>query len=276
MPVSTLTKLGRTCPLDFGAKTHGDKQLWESCKPAMREILLTPRMLLPEQRRQNFEMSHYQTTAIKLLREGDGSLATHLTKEVLRVASEKSRSYHMASALRPILNELLTRNLADTWDLLAPTLLNRGGRGFSYLEHLLGGRISDKEAPTVISVVPDDFLLTWCRQEGSKAAVAVASLIAPYSTHAKGISSLSDTVLKLLDEFGNDEQLLYALSSSMGSYFWSGSLVPFYERELTALKPLLKHKHLPVRAWAEREIAYATKAASKEQTRDEEKEIGRW
>ena len=133
--------------------------------------------------------------------------------------------------------------------------------------------IFNKTEPSVLSELPDEVVIEWCMSEPIKAPEFVAMATEVFSVEDDR-ATLSDRARFLLDEFGNDKNVISALSANMGSFGWSGSLVPRYEMEINVLEPLLGHKHNLVREWADDKIKYLRKAIESEATRDQEREWG--
>ncbi len=78
----------------------------------------------------------------------------------------------------------------------------------------------------------------------------------------------------LLDNFGDNEQVLSTLSANLSSFGWSGSLVPYLQKELAALQIFKSHKNSNVRSWANRRLDYLAKMIERETRRDEEHDWG--
>jgi hypothetical protein len=68
--------------------------------------------------------------------------------------------------------------------------------------------------------------------------------------------------------------LYYNLTQHMGSFGWTGSVVPYYRRELPTLKVLKTHEKANVREWVNNRIAYLAKMIEMEKRRDEEHDWG--
>ncbi len=66
--------------------------------------------------------------------------------------------------------------------------------------------------------------------------------------------SWSRIVLDLLDEFGDRQDVLLALSGNMMTFFCSGSMVPYHEQYKTPLQTLLGHHRPSVAAWARSQL----------------------
>ena len=90
-------------------------------------------------------------------------------------------------------------------------------------------------------------VLQWCdayRDEGPKRLMAMLPL------YQEGGDRFSDFVMKLIDRYGDQEEVLSSLSSNMGSFSSMGSRVPYYENRLTCLSPLMEHPIEAIRVWA--------------------------
>lgn len=126
-------------------------------------------------------------------------------------------------------------------------------------------------------IYDDEKLLDWCRQNPTEGPGRLAEMVPVYKyatneageTRATGFSSV---ILKLLDEFGSQEEVLSVLEGNMNSFSWTGSVIPLYRQKIMAFEQLLNHPRAEVVEWAERgiqradrEIAYETKRESYEQ-----------
>ena len=74
----------------------------------------------------------------------------------------------------------------------------------------------------------------------------------------------------LIDNYGDNEEILVALSRNMSSFGWTWSVVPYYEKEIKALTEFQSHKSVNVREWADRRIRYLDDSIKAERIRDEE------
>jgi len=63
----------------------------------------------------------------------------------------------------------------------------------------------------------------------------------PVITQHDGKWEFHPLVRSLIDEFGNDEKILSAISVNIGTYSWTGSLVPFYQRQEEAFNTIAEH-----------------------------------
>lgn len=111
-------------------------------------------------------------------------------------------------------------------------------------------------------------VLQWCdayRDEGPKRLMAMLPL------YQEGGDRFSDFVMKLIDRYGDQEEVLSSLSSNMGPFSWMGSRVPYYENRLTCLSPLMEHPIEAVRVWASNKQRELKVKIAREQACDAER-----
>lgn len=174
--------------------------------------------------------------------------------------------------------QLLIKKYGEViWDDLSHALLTDNENYMIYhcLSRILGSGIGLGAGP--LFMYDDEKLLNWCRQNPTEGPERLAEMVPVYKyatneageTRATGFSSV---ILKLLDEFGSQEEVLSALEGNMNSFSWTGSVIPLYRQKIMALEQLLNHPRAEVVEWAERgiqranrEIEYETKRESYEQ-----------
>jgi len=255
--------------------THGDDAKWQKCIPAFRDILLRPGMLTQRGKRNNFGLHGFEKIGVKLLGGNDSKLAVHLAKEIVGVCSEKQMRYDLDHTLVPIIHSLLHRYFQDTWPVIGTAILDRGSITSIHLRHLLGNRLGHHLEPSVISDLPSDKLLQWCEDHKDGGPELLMEMLPPLILEA-GDHKFGPLTMELINRYGMKKSVLSALGANLGSFSWTGSLVPFYERLEKVVTPLREHRHSEVREWANREIQYARQAIKNEQMRDEEHQLGRY
>jgi hypothetical protein len=252
---------------------HGSPERWHECRTSFRHITLVPRMLAGERVDQRFDTHAFGKVIEKLLKAGDAELATHIAGEIGRLAGEESWRYDLEYTLRPIIDILLTKYAEQTWPIVAAALLVDWRSEFN-LSNLLGGRFGAENTPSLVAKLGWPFLLAWCEQNPKKHAPLLASMIDVADRREGQPLRFTPIAQALIDTYGTDENLLSKLSGNIGSYTWTGSLVPYFEQLIELFASLLDHKIARVREWARNEISYATKQAQRERDRDAEREIG--
>lgn len=102
----------------------------------------------------------------------------------------------------------------------------------------------------------EDRIKEICLTSSSSLAVKLAHMCPVYNYSDEGaVSSLSDFFLWLCDHFGDDEDVLNAFSSNMGTFSYCGNEISaMYASRIPLFEHLLSHPKGTVRLWAQRQI----------------------
>ena len=133
----------------------------------------------------------------------------------------------------------------------------------------------DSESPIVS--LPPDALFAWCSAHPEKApgcAARVLPILTKETSNEKG-PAIHPLFLRLLDEFGDREDVLKSADSNIHSFSWAGSLTTYYARYLNPLDNLRKHTIPQVRRWARRMHLQLERKIEKEKDNDDEYQA-RW
>ena len=165
------------------------------------------------------------------------------------------------SMIKPVIRLLLGNFPEIAWPIFGQTILSDPVRGLR-LSYLLGSRLSsDERHDAAILSLPDDVLLEWCRAHPDGAPAFTAAVVPVLTTYNRDAQehSLHPCMARLLEEFGDREDVLQGVGSNIHSYFGWGSPTAYfalYEAPLSMLRD--EHPSARVRRWAKatlRELA---------------------
>jgi len=146
------------------------------------------------------------------------------------------------------------------------------------MESVLGGQIGfDREPDAVLLHLPQDTLFAWCHAHPDRAPAFVAKVVPPLTSyrHDAAGRSLHPVLVRLLDEFGDRDDVLQGIADRMHTFGWSGSLASYFALYEEPLRPLLDHPQAKVRHWAKATLRGLR--ASIERARDQDEEsAARW
>ena len=155
--------------------------------------------------------------------------------------------------IKPLIRLLLGNFPEIAWQVVGHAILSDPVRGWR-LSHLLGSRLSsDERHDAAILSLPEDVLLEWCRAypDGAPAfTAAVVPVLTNYNRDAEE-HPLHPCMARLLEEFGDREDVLQAVGTNIHSYFGWGSPTAYfalYEAPLSMLRD--EHPSAKVRRWA--------------------------
>jgi hypothetical protein len=146
------------------------------------------------------------------------------------------------------------------WDIFVQAFVSDDKPGF-YIQvrNELGSGIGFGVGP--MFQYGDDRIKEMCRQYPDKAPIRVSEMIPVFdSATPKAIGMqenikperFSDLFLWLVDNFANQEGVLEGLHANLGSYSWTGSVIPLLKSEMNCFEQIKNHENPVVREWVER------------------------
>lgn len=115
----------------------------------------------------------------------------------------------------------------------------------------------------------------FCMDFPQKAPRRVASMAPCFDFEEKDgnkiLTGFSSYLLWLMEKFGTDEEVLSNIHANLGSFFWSGSTIPYYERNIFCFQKVLENEKMPdcVKAWASKSINEYEKALKQEKDQED-------
>lgn len=195
---------------------------------------------------------HFKQLMNRVLSRGRGDqaareIATSLVKHL--VESEGSVASDM---VKPLIPQLLSDFPEISWAIIGQAIVS--DKVISWrLEHLLGDMFSfgENQTPAILSF-PEEMLFAWCHANPERAPAFLGAILPVLTSRRPDdlIRDIHPAMRRLLDEFGDNEKLLDAITRNIGTYGWSGSRAKYYELYEVPLKSLENHPKRKVRFWA--------------------------
>ena len=126
--------------------------------------------------------------------------------------------------------------------------------------------------------LPEDTLFAWCHShpEQAPAFVAQTILFLASDNSESGPVSVHPVMIRLLENFGDRENVISATMDNMRSGGWCGSQAAFYERRREPIKHLLEHPNNNVRRWAKVALREVQARVDHARINDAEREARFW
>ena len=160
--------------------------------------------------------------------------------------------YEKKKALQSVLPILLSKFSGIAWQLIGSAIISTE-RTYVFESLMSGGiKFGHQRVNSPLLSLPEDALFAWCHAHPEKAPAFAAQTI-PFLTSDDSDSdpvSVHPVIIRLLEDFGDRENVTSAVMSNMTSGGWSGSAEAFYEKKREPVKLLLEHPHKNVRCWA--------------------------
>ena len=236
----------------LGMYVHGDYQRLEQLRLQLRKIAAAAGQLTKHPR-STMDRHHFEEIIGWILKKGRNdsdaaSIALSLTKQIATANEELGDDL-----IKPLLPRLLRDFPEIVWPVLGEAII-RDQKNAWLMELSLGDSYSFQSKKPAILELPEEVLFAWCYAYPDIAPAFVAALLPILTSRdlKDKARALHPKTKRLLDEFGDRENVLKALTRNMHSYGWTGSRADYYALYDGPLELLEKHIHGPVRRWAKK------------------------
>ncbi|MBU1182550.1 MAG: hypothetical protein KKF00_10385 [Proteobacteria bacterium] len=252
---------------------QGNAERWQVCKTVAKEIII--KMPINKSAIQNqHEMYHWKDITEKLLATEGVDFAVTISCNIIAACLDEISYSDLLHYVKPITRIIFRQHGREVWPAFSDAIKNADPLKKYRLSHLLNTENTfEKMKPSVLADLPDDLLRDWCFQEPDIAPKFVAEVTDIILETEEG-TKISPRATFLIDNFGDNKEVLSALTTNISTFGWTGSLVPHYQRELSMFEFLKNHEKVEVREWVNRRIGYLTKMIDREKCRDEEHDWG--
>lgn len=197
------------------------------------------------------------------------TLAKHLAADLDR---------DMKELIKPLLPKLLSEFSGVVWPVLSEAICSEDKLKSWRMESALGDPYSsgDKKVPPILSL-PEDVLFAWCHAHpdiGPAFLAGVAPVLAR-DNPTEGLQEFHPLTHRLLNEFGDREDVLRKIEQNMHTFGWMGSLATYFSRYQAPLKSLENHPKGEVRRWA-KEMLADIEHHVKEARSDDDEQRAKW
>lgn len=196
------------------------------------------------------------------------AVALQLAQHLVEDPNEVGQEY-----IRPLLPVMLSKFAHIVWPIVGNAIVSDKQKQWR-LQMTLGDSFAfDNVKRPMIAHLPQDMLFAWCHAHPDVAPAFVAG-IASVLTHRDRDAAppeFDPLTRRLLDEFGDRDDVLSAFVSNIHSFGWSGSRTGYYRLYEKPLQSLDKHPISAVRRWARKMLVAMQREF--EAARDEDDEL---
>jgi hypothetical protein len=244
------------------------------CAATFRNIVMRKDLLIGEKQSQ-MAGHNWEVVSNKLLRiDKDVELAKHLAEEIVAICgSDEVPWNNIHYNAKRVLEVLLKEYFDECWDIIGKALMSEDWRTRHYLEDIVGPGDEKEKSEALIAEISLDGLLNWCKKNLPHGPTAIAHLTPIFSSEKEKMS-WHPLARKLIDEFGNIEEVRNNLSSNLNSFSSAGSRAPYFQRRIDLLSELSNHPIEEIREWASLDIKYFEKERDEARCEAEEREWG--
>ena len=188
-----------------------------------------------------------------LISKGSGDLdARAVAIAIAEQVGDERLSFNDEETIRRRL-PLLFSNFAEiVWPIVG-RIIEKNTEKAAWISMILrdGAVTGDKRSP--ILSVPENILFGWCYSCPEIGPAFLARAVPVLESDEQGDNSLMrlhPIISRILDEFGNRDDVLNALEESIYTFTWSGPVEIYFARYKKPVLNLREHDKEPVRRWA--------------------------
>lgn len=195
----------------------------------------------------------------------------------LAKAMLSTQSLGAALPIGPLVPTLLSSFPEVVWPLIGQAIVSDPRKARS-AAMMLGDIFSSgaKTSPAILDL-PENTLFAWCHAHPDRAPAFVARVVPVLTTVDVDGSdpSLHPVMSRLLDEFGDCDDVLSAVDDNIHTFSWEGSLVTYYRQYEEPLRELCRHRRPKVSRWSRSMLRRLDTLLTEARNEDEERQA-RW
>lgn len=171
--------------------------------------------------------------------------------------------------IKQLFDYLLQHNFSLIWKKISDTLIAEDPMPSFNLKNILGSRTSyygDNEG--ILFKYQVEPIFEWLNENHSKGKSRLAEMSPIFDP--ENSKSWHPFTLRLLNEYGDNDEVLNGLSLRFGNYSWVGSVAILYKSYRELFNSLLTHKNQKIKLWAQNMIIDLDNRIKREDNFDQE------
>lgn len=232
---------------------HGDINRLTQLRPQLRQVATYP-STRAERRGSQMDQHHFDRMMKWLLTKGPNDPDAPAVALILAKQLAADPDGAGQSLIKPLLPQLMKDFSEIVWPQFGQAIVSDRLKAWRF-EQALGDTFSfdDAKQPPIL-FLSDDTLFAWCHAhpEAGPAFVASVTPMLPKRDPNGAAQQFHPLVRRLLDEFGDREDVLRTLERNLNTFGWMGSRSNYYALYEEPLRNLENHPSGAVRRWAKR------------------------
>ncbi len=180
---------------------------------------------------------------------------------MVKQLSVHSLSFNDEQAVRRLLPAILSNFAEIVWPLIGQAIRENPAKAKWFSMFLREGSVFGGQPAPILSI-PENTLFGWCyaNPEVGPEFLARAVPALKENTQEAAPAEFHPIIRRILDEFGQEEDVLRGLEESINTFTWSGPLEIYYARYREPLQGIREHQKEAVRRWARKMLDYIDNA----------------
>jgi hypothetical protein len=249
---------------------YGRRGSLEYLRPQLR-LVADNASMLSKHNQYHMDQPHFSELMEWILAKGrDDADARSIALALAKGIAAANRDFNDEPA-KPLLPRLLRDFPEIVWPIIGHAIIADRRKRWRF-EYLMRGSGSPSDDRCNLLQLPEEVLFAWCHAHPEKAP-AFAARVVPLlkeSDAQETTSKLHPVMKRIIDEFGDRDNVLDALTSNIHTFSWSGSLTTYYALYDEPLRDLESHRLGTVRRWAKTTLSQLRRAGEEARFEDEE------
>ena len=172
---------------------------------------------------------------------------------IVRQLADEDLTYDGKEMVARVLSDLLLNFAEIAWPLIGEAIKENESKRWKLARILRDKSFAGDKSSPILSV-PEDTLFGWCYANPETGPTFLATAV-PVLAEPSGESRperFHPTIKRLLDEFGERDEVLDGLESNINTFTWAGSLSDYFAHYREPLLSIKNHGKGTVRRWAEK------------------------
>lgn len=256
----------------LGMYVHDQEDRLDSLRPQLRKVAEDVYKRL-EQRGSQMDAHHFEQVMTWLFKKGNSDPDARDAVLCLSKHLVDNPDGAAADLIQPLLPIMLSNFAPSAWSVLGAAITKDQKTAWR-LERILGDRYSfSHEKKPALLFLPEDVLFAWAHSNPDTAPAFIARILPVITTRNVNVADrkFHPLTLRLLDEFGDREDVRTSLVQNMHNFGWSGSLTTYYALYEQPLQSIMGHRIGEVRRWAQTTLQHMQRQIEAAKIEDDER-----
>ncbi len=257
----------------MGMYVHGEADRLDAFRPQLHLAVVNVHKR-PKRRGSQMDAHHFEEMIGWLLKKGNGdpdarAVAASLAKYLAEDPDGDARDF-----IKPLLPAMLSGFAPIVWAPFGNAIVKDRATAW-HVEHALGDSFSfaEEKKPAILHL-PEDILFTWAHANPDAGPAFLARELPMLTTQKPDATdrAFHPLVMRLLNEFGDRDDVRRYLVQNMHTFGWSGSRTTYYALYEQPLRSLSEHPIGAVRRWAQVTLTHMRKEIDSAKMEDDEQD----
>ena len=219
---------------------------------------------------------HFENIMSWVLKKGRRDPDARETALSLASALAEGKTRDNQRLVEPVIPILLSNFAEIVWPLIGNSIVSDRKQTW-ILQSILGEKRQENKSHPPILKLPEETLFAWCRAHLEQAPAFLARIIPVLADYRRDAPErrLHPVASRMLEEFGDRDDVLNALSGNIYTVIGWGSMTTYFEFYQEPLLRLRNHSRPEVQRWADRTLRGLRESVNQERIREDEWKVQR-